>query len=131
MARPRDDTRSKSVGIAIGTPALRRAVVEILTKAKYEPVAFAAADVAVGEWPRGRYAAIVATPNAFRARQRAGKRRPASPVILVVGERALVRERDALCAVDSSVLAERLKTLPSIIVLSAYRLAVMPPPGRP
>ncbi len=129
MARPRDTTRSKSVGIAIATPALRRAVSDILAKSgRYEPVLFPASDVAKGAWPRGAYAAIVATPHAFRARQRPTRRRHGSPVILVVREGALVRERVALAAADSFVLAERLKTLPSIIVLSAHRLALMPRP---
>lgn len=129
MARPRDTTRPKSVGIAIATPALRRAVSDVLAKSgRYEPVVFPTSDVAKGAWPRGRYAAIVATPHAFRARQRHGRRRSRTPVILVVREGALVRERAALSAADSLVLAERLKTLPSIVVLSAHRLAVMPRP---
>jgi hypothetical protein len=134
MARPRDTTRPRSVGIAIATPALRRAVAEILANSRrYEPVVFAAPDVADGAWPRGRYAAIVATPHAFRARQRHSKRRrSSSPVILVVREGSLVRERVALSAADSFVLAERLDSLASIVVLSAHRLAVMPrPKGRP
>jgi hypothetical protein len=132
MARPRDTTRPKPVGIAIAVPALRRAVAEILAKSRrFEPVVFAASDVAEGEWPRGRFAAIVATPNAFRARQRERtRRRPGLPVILVVREAALVRERAALSVADSFVLAERLKTLPSVVVLSAHRLSVMPRPRR-
>jgi hypothetical protein len=129
MARPRDTSRPESVGIAIATPALRRAVAQVLVKSRrYEPVVFAASDVAGGAWPRGPYAAIVATPNAFRAWRRKGGRRSRTPVILVVREGALVRERAALSAADSFVLAERLKTLPSIVVLSAHRLAVMPRP---
>jgi hypothetical protein len=129
MARPRETSRPRTVGIAIGTPALRRAVIEVLARSRrYKPVVFDAADISSGNWPRGRHAAIVATPRAFRARQRQGGRRSRIPVILVVGERFIVRERAALSAADSFVLAERLATLPSIVVLGAHRLAVMPRP---
>jgi hypothetical protein len=129
MARPRDTSRLRTVGIAIATPALRRAVSDVLAKSgRYEPVVFPTSDVAKGAWPRGAYAAIVATPRAFRARQRRGGGRSRIPVILVVREASLVRERAALNAADSFVLAERLATLPSIVVLSAHRLAVMPRP---
>jgi hypothetical protein len=129
MARPRETSRPRTVGIAIGTPALRRAVIDILARSRrYKPVVFGAADISSGDWPRGRHAAVVATPHAFRARQRRGGRRSRIPVILVVREGSLVRERAALSAADSFVLAERLATLPSIVVLSAHRLAVMPRP---
>lgn len=128
MARPRDRTRPKTVGIAIGTPALRDAVFEVLTKTRrYKPVIFSASDVAAGSWPRQRHAAIVATPRAFRARQRENSPRSGSPVILVVREAGLSREKSALEAAHAFVLAERLDTLPSLVVLAAQGLSIMPP----
>jgi hypothetical protein len=50
-------------------------------------------------------------------------------VILVVREGGLVRERAALRAAASFVLADRLDSLPSIVVLAAHRLSIMPRAG--
>lgn len=132
MARPRNTARPATVGVAIAAPTLRRSVVDVLARSgRYEAFPFQRSDIAAGSWPRRTYAAIVATPGAFRASlSRRVRRRAGAPVILVVRENALVREKEALAAADAFVLAERLETLPSIVVLSAYRLSIMPGSGR-
>jgi len=133
MTRRRDTARLTTIGIAIEARALRRSVGEVLAKSeRYEAFAFDPADIAAGTWPRGRYAAVVATPGACRRRLGA-RRRLGYPVVLVVREDDLFRDRKAIAAADAFVLAERLDSLPSVIVLSAHRLSVMPKEraGRP
>jgi hypothetical protein len=130
MARRSTSKRSTTVGLAVDRPALRRAALEILAAdGRYHALPFSAAEIASGAWPAASYAAVVATPAAFRAR----RRRPAggsngTPVILIVREREIVREKAALAAADAFVLAEGLNSLPSIVVLARYRLSIMPKP---
>lgn len=126
MARRRHATRSTLVGIAIATPDLRRAVIAALAASgRFEAAAFAPADIQSGVWPRGRFAAIVATPRAFRIRQRAGVR-SRTPVILVVRAPDLVREKALLDQADAFILAGRLELLASAVILCGEGLSVFP-----
>ncbi len=129
MARRPNSSRTTTVGIAIAAPALRRAVIDALAAGRrYEAAPFPFGDVANGDWPPQRYAAVVATPDAFRAwrRYQAPRADLRSPLIIVVRQREIVREKAVLAVADAFVLAERLDSLPSIVVLGAHRLSIMP-----
>jgi len=128
MARRRATSRPMLVGIAVAAPALRRAVIgSLVASGRYEAVAFEPPEIEEGIWPRRRFAAVVATPRAFRARQRRVVRGRA-PVILVVREADIAREKTVLGLADAFVLADRLDLLPSLVVLSRDQLSILPRP---
>jgi DNA-binding NarL/FixJ family response regulator len=71
---------------------------------------------------------VIAAEDAARAyRIRRGDRPNQWPVILVLPQDRLARERPLILATDAFVLTERIDDLlPRIIALSAHRLSVMP-----
>lgn len=131
IAQHHEAEHPATVGIAIEAPVLRRAVCDTISEDKrYKALPFDIADVIEGTWPRGRYAGIVATPGSLNLHRRhdgGAGRRASCPVILVVREDALFRDRAALASCDAFVTAERVDSLlPSTIVLSTCRLSVVP-----
>jgi DNA-binding CsgD family transcriptional regulator len=130
-AQQRQAAPLTTVGIAIDAPALRRSVSDLLAESnRYEAFPFDPDDVVKGTWPHRPCAVVVATPGPLQMRRShhdgdhhlLGYR-----VVLVIGADDLSRERTALASCDSFVVAERIAALlPSIIVLSAHRLSVMP-----
>jgi DNA-binding CsgD family transcriptional regulator len=129
MAQQGEARRPATVGIAIETPALRRSVTIAIAESKrYEALAFDSADVTEGTWPAGTYAGVVATPRSFHlCRVQHNGVLGTYPVVLVVGEEDLFRNRATLAACDAFVLAERVHSLlPSIIVISAFRFSAIP-----
>lgn len=143
--------RPKVVGIAMEDGVLSHAVAQILTALdRYKVDIFNESDVDRGSWPETPCAAVVASPKAFqsyraqssqtrssRARSREAKSdnrngfrsnsHVDAPVILALGSRDFCRHKEKIAAADGFVLTDdTLMRLPSLVVLSAHGLSVIP-----
>ncbi len=119
-----------TIGIALDNRAMVSTVSRILVESRrYSVAIFDRDEVLEGHWAESGCDAVVTSPDAFerRFRRESSCATELPPVILALRKDAIARHRAQIAAADAFVVVdETLFLLPSLVMLSAHGLSVMP-----